>query len=562
MENELKLPIGIENFEEIRTEGFYYIDKTGLIKELLSNWGKVNLFTRPRRFGKSLNMSMLKYFFEIGCDEALFEGLEISNDMDLCDKYMGKFPVISVSLKGVKADDFEGAKDMLRLTINEEAERLWNLIGQESNEAQRAVLRRLLDRHMSDADLMNSLRMLSALLYSKCGKKVILLIDEYDVPLDKAYDAGYYQKMVAFIRNMFEQVLKTNDNLYFAVLTGCLRIAKESIFTGLNNFNVFSITDVYFDEYFGFTDKEVRQLLDYYKLSSHYEETKAWYDGYRFGQMDVYCPWDVINHCKTLRVDPDGEPQSYWINTSSNNIVKNFIDKATKQTQREIERLIAGESIEKTMKQELTYSDLDKTIDNLWSVLFTTGYLTMQGKTGGKRYSLVIPNLEIREIFVTQIQEWFAGLVFSNRPQLRAFCMAFKMGDPEGIEKQFNSYLIKMISIRDTFVGKPKKENFYHGLLLGLLGSEEEWIVTSNAESGEGYSDITIEIEEEQTGIVIEVKYSESDALDEVCQQALIQIENKQYAQKLWADGMKSVFAYGIACHKKHCRVLCKKLNG
>lgn len=561
MAEELKLPIGIENFEEIRTEGFYYIDKTGLIKELLNNWGKVNLFTRPRRFGKSLNMSMLKYFFEIGCDVALFDGLEISNDTELCDKYMGKFPVISISLKGVQADSFEAAKDMLRFTVNEEAERIRNVIAEELSEFHQAALDRLLDRDMSDTELINSLRTLSSLLFKRYGKKVILLVDEYDVPLDKAHEAGYYENMVMLIRNMLEQVLKTNDNLYFAVLTGCLRIAKESIFTGLNNFNVFSITEVYFDEYFGFTDKEVRQLLEYYSLSEYYTEMKDWYDGYHFGQIDVYCPWDVINHCKTLRVEPCAEPQAYWINTSSNNIVRSFVDKATKQTRREIEQLIEGEAIEKTIKQELTYSELEQSIDNLWSVLFMTGYLTMQGRPRGKVFSLIIPNLEIREIFVTQIKKWFDEIVFSERSQLRAFCDAFKTGKAEEIESRFNSYLMKMISIRDTFVGKTKKENFYHGLLLGLLGSEEEWIVTSNAESGEGYSDIMVEIEEEQIGIVIEIKYSESDSLDKTCQRALMQIEEKQYAQKLHADGMAVVFSYGIACHKKRSRVLCKQLS-
>lgn len=551
-----KLPIGIESFEKIRTQGFYYIDKTGLIKELLRNWGEVNLFTRPRRFGKSLNMSMLKCFFEIGCDSSLFEGLEIFEDTAICEKYMGKFPVISISLKGVKADTFENAKDMLRLIINEEAERLRRRMSDIEEDAyQQAILMRLLDHNMSDADLMNSLRMLSFLLYRYYNRKVIVLIDEYDVPLDKAFEANYYDQMVSLIRNMLEQALKTNDSLYFSVLTGCLRIAKESIFTGLNNFNIFSITDVYFDEYFGFTDKEISALLEYYQLQSHYEEVKAWYDGYHFGKIDVYCPWEVINHCKALCADNEAAPQAYWMNTSSNSIVRRFIYKATKQTRLELERLIEGGTIEKEIVQELTYSELDKTVNNLWSVLLTTGYLTQQGKMIGKKSTLTIPNLAVREIFISQIKDWFAEVVLNDRPSLACFCDAIKNGRAQEVEKQFNAFLSKTISIRDTFVPKAKKENFYHGILLGMLSSEEEWIISSNAEAGEGFSDILIEIEEVQTGIIIEVKYAEDDKLEQSCKEAMVQIEERKYAEKLRQDGVITVWMYAIACYKKHCKV-------
>lgn len=551
-----KLPIGIESFEKIRTQGFYYIDKTGLIKELLQNWGEVNLFTRPRRFGKSLNMSMLRCFFEIGCDLTLFEDLEISGDTEICKEYMGKFPVISISLKGVKADTFENAKDMLRLIINEEAERLRRkMSGIEEDAYQQAILKRLLDHNMSDADLMNSLRMLSFLLYRHYNQKVIILIDEYDVPLDKAFEAKYYSEMVSLIRNMLEQALKTNDSMYFSVLTGCLRIAKESIFTGLNNFNIFSITDVYFEEYFGFTDKEVYDLLEYYQLQSHYEEMKEWYDGYHFGKIDVYCPWEVINHCKALYADREAVPQAYWMNTSSNSIIKRFIYKATKQTRLELECLIEGGTIEKEIVQELTYSELDKTVNNLWSVLFTTGYLTQHGKRIGKKSTLMIPNLAVREIFISQIKEWFSEVILSDRPKLSYFCDAVKKGRSEEVEKQFNAFLQKTISIRDTFVPKAKKENFYHGILLGMLSSEEEWVVNSNAEAGEGFSDILIEIEEAQTGIIIEIKYAEEDKLDESCKEAMLQVKEKKYVEKLWKDGLRTVWIYAVACYRKHCKV-------
>ena len=551
-----KLPIGIENFEDMIKENYYYVDKTGLLKQLLNEHGLVNLFTRPRRFGKSLNMSMLKYFFEIGNDQAIFEGLEISKDKELCDQYQGKFPVISVSLKGAKAGNYEDAKKLMKYIMAAESRRLYDRMSEDKlNEKQKEQMKSLMSDNMKDTELMTALWILSSILKEYYGKKVIILIDEYDVPLDKAFENNYYNEMIILLRNMLKQSLKTNDNLYMAVLTGCLRIARESIFTGLNNFNIFSITDQYFDEYFGFTDKEVKEILQYYKVPEAFEQTKKWYDGYRFGNTDIYCPWDVINHCRALKVEPDATPQPYWINTSGNYIVKRFIEKANQQTRREIEQLIEGKAIQKEIRLELTYNELDSTIENLWSVLFATGYLTQQGKPQGRTYSLIIPNESIRQIFIEQIQEWFKETTRKDENRLKDFCKAFEEGNAEAIEEQFNNYLMKTISIRDTFT--TKKENFYHGVLLGLLSYDPDWYITSNTESGDGYSDIMIEVEHKQMGIVIEIKYAENvKALDQACEKALKQIKEKHYDQKLEEEGYETILNYGIACYKKRCKVL------
>lgn len=550
-----KLPIGIENFEDMIKENYYYVDKTGLIKQLLNERGLVNLFTRPRRFGKSLNMSMLKYFFEIGNDQAIFEGLEISKEKELCDQYQGKFPVISVSLKGAKAGNYEDAKAMMKYIMAAESRRLYDRMSEDKlSEKQKEQMKSLMSDNMKDTELMTALWILSSILKEYYGKKVIILIDEYDVPLDKAFENNYYNEMIILLRNMLEQSLKTNDNLYMAVLTGCLRIARESIFTGLNNFNIFSITDQYFDEYFGFTDKEVKEILQYYKVPEAFEQTKKWYDGYRFGSTDIYCPWDVINHCRALKIEPDATPQPYWINTSANYIVKRFIEKANQQTRREIEQLIEGKAIQKEIRLELTYNELDSTIENLWSVLFATGYLTQQEKPQGRTYSLIIPNESIRQIFIEQIQEWFKETTRKDENRLKDFCKAFEEGNAEAIEQQLNDYLMKTISIRDTFT--TKKENFYHGVLLGLLSYDPDWYITSNTESGDGYSDIMIEAEQARTGIIIEVKYAENiKMLDKACEKALKQIKEKHYDQKLEEEGYETILNYGIACYKKRCKV-------
>ena len=559
-----KLPIGIEKFEEIRTEGFYYVDKTGLIRELLDNWGKVNLFTRPRRFGKSLNMSMLRCFFEYGCDSTLFDGLEIARQREYCQKYMGKFPVILITLKGVDARNYEEAAGMLRSIIGTAALRFQFLADSPrlSNE-DKSLYRQLIKIDDSGKQgfsmppevLADSLRMLSELLRKHYGQNVILLIDEYDVPLDKAQQAGYYAEMVTLIRSLFGQALKTNDSLYFAVLTGCLRIAKESIFTGLNNMNVFSTTSTQMGEYFGFTDDEVTEMLRYYGLEDNFETVKKWYDGYRFGTAQVYCPWDVINYCRDARFQPEAFPRAYWINTSGNDIIREFIRMATPGTRREIEALVAGETVTHRIRQDLTYRELYDNIDNLWSVLFTTGYLAQRGAEDADVYRLAIPNLEIRQIFVEQIQEWFREESRKDTPRLDAFCSAFLRGDADAVETQLNTYLRKTISIRDTAARKTKKENFYHGMLLGLLSHREDWIVTSNTESGDGYSDILVEAEDQGIGIVIEVKYAEEGKLDAACTEALEQISSLDYEDRLRQDGMDTVVRFGIACYKKRCIV-------
>ena len=560
MTRKKKLPVGIESFEEIRTEGFYYVDKTGMIRDLLDRWGKVNLFTRPRRFGKSLNMSMLKSFFDIGAKKELFEGLEIAGETDLCGAYMGKFPVVSISLKGICAGDFQTARNLAVKVINEEARRMQFLqeSGRLSSEDKELHLA-LMGREMDDETLIFSVRELSELLYKHYGRKTIILIDEYDVPLAKANEQGYYDEMVLLIRNMFEQALKTNEALYFAVLTGCLRVAKESIFTGLNNPKVFSVSTVRFDEYFGFTDSEVRDMLGYYGLEEKYGDIKEWYDGYRFGNVDVYCPWDVICYCDELLDDPDLLPRDYWSNTSGNEAVRHFIGQmGNGPTKSELEALTAGETVEKEIREDLTYSRLYESSDNLWSVLFATGYLTRRGTVERNRYALAIPNREIRNIFTDQILALFKEGAGRDGEHLKAFCAALAEGKPREVERLLTGYLEKTVSIRDTFVKKPTKENFYHGMLLGILGYKEGWTVTSNREAGDGFSDIMIRMDEGNTGIIIEVKYAGENP-EATCRRALEQIQEKGYARGMRQDGIQTILKYGIACCRKTCRVLMER---
>ena len=551
----LKLPVGIDNFEKIRRNNFYYIDKTRLVEQALHNWSEVTLFTRPRRFGKTLGMSMLRSFFEIGTDKSLFDGLYISQNKSLCDEHMGKYPVIFLTLKGVEGLTFADAKMMLKSILSTEMDRHYYLKTSEAlTDEDKAYFVKMLTG--TDENINDSLRKLSQLLYKHYGKKVVILIDEYDVPLDKAYQNGYYHEMVSLIRGLFGQALKTNDYLQFAILTGCLRISKESIFTGLNNFKVLSIMDTRFDEQFGFTDSEVEELLAAYNLDSHFTEIKEWYDGYHFGNADVYCPWDVINYVDLLRFEPTAKPQDFWSNSSGNALVRSFIDKADVQTKDEIERLIAGEYIEKEISQELTYDEIDKSIANLWSVLFTTGYLTKQGVTDDGRVRLSIPNREIKNLFIKKIREWFSDTTANDGKTLEQFCNAFVDKDTEKIEELFGDYLWNTISIRDTAVAKDKKENFYHGILLGLLGYKASWLIKSNTESGTGYSDILVEVPNNRTGIVIELKYAENGDMDAACDEALKQIEEKTYVDKLKQDGMRNFIKYGIACFKKDCKVV------
>ena len=559
-----KLPIGIENFEEFSVEDFYYVDKTLFIKELLQNWGKVNLFTRPRRFGKSLNMSMLKCFFEIGRDTALFEGLKIAQEKELCEKYLGKFPVISISLKSVGGLTYKAALAALKNIIGKEAMRFQFL--RESahlSDAEKDSYQRLIKigttsesiYDMTDAALIDSLKTLSQLLEKHYGQKSILLIDEYDVPLDKAFQNGYYDEMVNLIRSLFDNGMKTNDSLYFAVLTGCLRISKESIFTGLNNPKVHTISDVRYDEYFGFTNADVDELLEFYGLSAYKDTIKDWYDGYRFGDRDVYCPWDVINYCDELLADPSAEPENYWANTSGNDLIRRLLKKANQSTRNEVEQLINGGTITKAIRQELTYREVEDSIDNIWSVLYSTGYLTCRRRVPGKKMELALPNREVRELFIELVKDWFEETTRADSGRVSRFCEAFPAGDTDMIQRMLGDYLWDSISVRDTAVRKNMKENFYHGMLLGLLQNQDSWLVKSNAETGEGYSDISIQTPD-RVGIVIELKYADDGNLEKACAEALEQIEEKKYAQGLKRWGTKKILKYGIAFYEKECMVV------
>ena len=566
MNKNLMLPVGYENFADIRQQGFYYVDKTALIEQLLSNKGMVNLFTRPRRFGKTLTMSMLRYFFEIGTDTKLFDGLYIAKNEKLCEAYLGKYPVISISIKDVDGFTFDKAMYSLVEVIANEAGRFLYLLDSdkltaEDKDQYRAMISVRDGLYMMDEKILeSSLKKLSELLYKHYEKKVIILIDEYDVPLSKAFNNGYYKEMVGLIRALFGKALKTNDALFMAVLTGCLRISKESIFTGLNNFKVLSILDNSFDEQFGFTEPEVKELLAAYKLEEKLPEIKEWYDGYRFGSADIYCPWDVINHVDRLRVNSASRAQSYWINTSSNELVKRFIDKADKTTRDEIEQLVAGEAIEKNLRLELTYDEIDNSINNLWSVLFTTGYLTQTGMTDDGAYKLVIPNREIREVYKLQIQEWFKQKLIAGREQIASFWQAFAEGDAKAVEKQLNKMLSNTISIFDT--KEPSAERFYHAFLAGILTSNAEWGVLSNREAGNGFADIIVTLDDPDAGVVVEIKKADRLAeLDSACQRALAQIHDRGYGDYLLNEGREDVLAYGMAFWKKRCKVVCERLK-
>lgn len=565
MENRLKLPVGIENFEEIRRNQYYYIDKTKLIEQLFDSLGKVSLFTRPRRFGKTLNMSMLKSFFEIGTDPSLFDGLYISKNQDLCKQHLGQYPVVFLSLKGVEGLSFSEARRRCIQLIKREAERFYVLKdSQRLLDIDKKRYRELLEMKDQPEEveiIMSSIKTLSDLLYKHYRKKAVILIDEYDVPLDKAFQYGYYREMLHFIRGLLGEGLKTNDSLAFAVLTGCLRVSKESIFTGLNNFKILSITDTRFDEQFGFTDTEVRTLLSDYQMEDRFAEVKEWYDGYHFGNADVYCPWDVVNFVDRAKDDREAKPEAYWINTSGNDLVKRFIDKANKTTKSEIERLINGEAIEKELRLELTYEEIDQSIENLWSVLFTTGYLTQTGRPKDGAYRLIIPNREVREVFRLQINEWFKKSIFSNTERLTAFWKAFEEGDTEGVEQYLNRILSNSISVFDTKARKEEKESSYHNLLVGILTGNADWLVKSNVEAGEGFADIIVETDDPDAGIVVELKYTKNfDELKAASQKALDQIRDRRYQEYLLNDERKNIRLYGIAFCKKRCCAISEKL--
>lgn len=558
-----KLPIGIDGFEKIRTNDFYYVDKTLFIKELVENWGEVNLFTRPRRFGKTLNMSMLKSFFEAGSDPALFDGLKIMQEKKLCEKYMGKFPVIFISLKSVDGLDFQTALTALKTVIGNEAGRFYFLSSSgKLTDDERGAYAQLTEvgssqggiYTMTDKVAAASLKTLSSLLSKHYGQKVILLIDEYDVPLDKAFQAGYYDEMVSLIRSLLGNALKTNDSLYFAVLTGCLRISKESIFTGLNNPKVHTISDIRYDEYFGFTDLDVDELLEFYGLSAYKDIIRDWYDGYRFGDTDVYCPWDVINYCDELLADSGAEQENYWANTSGNDLIRRLLKKASQSTREDVEQLINGGSIIKAIRQELTYQEVEESIDNIWSVLYSTGYLTCCRRVPGKKMELALPNREVRELFIDLVKDWFEATTRADSGRISRFCTAFPAGDADTIQEMLGDYLWDSISVRDTAVRRNMKENFYHEMLLGLLQNQDSWLVKSNVETGEGYSDISIQTPE-RLGIVMELKYADDGNLEKACGEALRQIEEKKYAEGLKRRGMKKIIKYGIAFWEKECMV-------
>ncbi|WP_303145721.1 AAA family ATPase [uncultured Ruminococcus sp.] len=551
------LPIGVENFEKLRRNDMYYVDKTEMISDLIMNHGDANLFTRPRRFGKTLTMDMLKTFFEIGQDASLFDGLTISSHSDICEKYQNKYPVVFISLKGATGSTYEKANSMIKQLVAEEYQRHSYLADSDILDSiEKDQFNRIRSISLNEGDLENSLRTLTRLLCKHHNQKVILLIDEYDVPLDKSFLNGYYDDMVSFIRIFLGEALKTNNNTEFAVVTGCLRISKESIFTGVNNFKVFSINDTRFSDYFGFTNDEVKEMLSYYGIIDKYETTKAWYDGYLFGKTEIYCPWDVLNHCDTVVNTDDIEPQAYWINSSGNDIIRKFIEMANSTTKSELELLIAGNTVVKTIKQELTYADLYSSIENMWSILYMTGYLTKRSIPERKQFELAIPNLEIREIFEEQIYEWFKDFSRKDSSTLNAFCQTFADGNAEEAQKQFTAFLRKTISIRDTYVKAAKKENFYHGILLGLLSYRDDWIVKSNVESGDGYSDIVIKIPDDEIGMIIEVKYGEDADMEKGCADALAQIERMNYSEILEDDEVQTIYKYGIACYKKRCKIV------
>jgi hypothetical protein len=577
-------PIGIENFPELIKNDYYYVDKTDLIFDITKNINKVTLYTRPRRFGKTLNMSMLKSFFEVGCDKSLFDGLKVTENKEICEKHMGKYPVIFVSLKSVDGLDFNAARNGLVGIIRNEASRLDFLAdSQKLSDKEKKDFDKLVNlapisikanpEIVSENDyyLTNSLKILSRLLEKHFGQKTVILIDEYDVPLDKAHQSGFYREMVTLIRNLLGNALKTNDSLAFAVLTGCLRISKESIFTGLNNLAVHTITDRTVDGYFGFTEDEVADMLAYYDMTEQRDLVREWYDGYKFGDSYMYCPWDVINFCADLGVAKEADlrrgngcenvryilmkPKNYWINTSGNTLIRSFIYKANGETKQELEQLVAGEYVIKKVSETLTYDELYNSIDNLWSVLFTTGYLTADEVLPDGRLKLRIPNNEVREVYIEQIQEWFQNVVEKDHSLLKEICNALIHGEPEIVEKKLNACLWKSISIRDFAGRKYYRENFYHGILLGILQYEDDWFISSNSESGNGYSDILIKTPE-GVGIVIELKYADDGDLQAYCDRAIQQIEEKNYDAVLHDDGMDTIIKYGIAFYKKKCKVI------
>ena len=553
MNQTLKLPVGIENFEDIRKLGFYYIDKTKLIEQLLQNWGKVNLFTRPRRFGKTLNMSMLRTFFEIGMDKSLFEGLYISKNKELCDEYMGKYPVIFLSLKGIDGLTFEEAIIRITTIIKNEARRHHYLKNSDKLiEEEIKQFQSLLDGKADD--ITDSIRLLSELLCKHYGKKTIILIDEYDVPLDKAFQKGYYDEMVRFIRSLFESALKTNSALEFSVITGCLRISKESIFTGLNNLAVNSILSNKYSESFGFVQYEVDELMEYYNIEEKSQLMKKWYDGYLFGKSEVYNPWSVLNQVKEWSEDKDISAIPWWTNTSSNNIIRTLVSQADNETKDIIENLIHGGSVETVLKETVTYGDLTENNENIWSFLFFTGYLKIKEivKTGeviGEPtiYSLVIPNLEIKSCYTDIIIQYFE--IYKKAINKDNLYKALLGRNAQDFAEQITDLLRKTISYYDS------TESFYHGLISGLLSGNVYYKVESNRETGDGRSDLALYQQDvAQNAVILEFKVcGKNETADEAAKRALKQINDRDYASKAREDGYKNIIKYGVAFKGKMC---------
>lgn len=555
MANFKPIPIGIEDFKRLVDSGYSFVDKTLMIKDLLDSNALVTLFTRPRRFGKTLNMSMLRRFFEKTEEDNsyLFDGLAITETGDKYRKYMGQYPVISISLKGMKQPGYENAFNKFKDIIISEFEKHDNILSSNKlKPRQRKIFENIYNDKADNAVYNTALKLLSDCLYEVYGKKAIILIDEYDVPLENAYFNGFYDQMINLIRSVFESVLKTNDSLEFAVLTGCLRISKESIFTGLNNLNVYPVTDNAFSQYFGFTEQEVKQLANYYGLSDCFDEIKTWYDGYMFGETEIYNPWSVLNYIQFALNNRNRIPKAYWINTSSNSIIHELIVKSDRKTKNDIEALITGHPIDKPLYEDITYSNMNVKSDYIWSFLLHTGYLKpadIYQKGIQTYFSAVIPNLEIVTIYENTFRQWFdESIRTANKSVL---LNAVLDGNSETFELEVNRWLLKSISYHDGY------ENFYHGFLVGLLEYSDEYLVESNRESGTGRNDIVIKnVLTREIAVVLEIKsVNKGETLDQMCDTALKQIDEKQYEVGLVNEGYKQILKYGIAFEGKRCMI-------
>ena len=568
MKQKKKLSIGIENFTKLQTEDFYYVDKTMLIKELLDNWAEVNLFTRPRRFGKTLNMSMLQYYFEDKRDQFtgekidnsyLFEGLNIKAEGEKYTKYMGKYPVINLSLKSAKQPTYKMAYESLIDEIMKEYRRHNFILNSDKLlQSEKKIFLDISNGEAKEIEYAKSLQFLSSCLEKYFGSKTIILIDEYDVPLENAFFEGFYDEMISFIRSLFESALKTNPSLEFSIITGCLRISRESIFTGLNNLNIISILNNRYAEYFGFTAEEVEELCDYYNIQEKYETAKKWYNGYTFGHKNVYNPWSVVKYIYDVLGDSHVFPTSYWANTSSNSIVKSLIERADDITKGEIEALIEGKTIEKPVHEDITYDDVYDNLDNLWNFMFFTGYFKkiserMDENTQEKFVELAIPNLEVKYIFRTKILKWFNEKIKSE--DLSILYTSIINGEVDVFQKEVNRLLKKTISFNDAY------ENFYHGFMIGLLSHMDGYIVKSNRETGDGRCDIYIKpLSIFDKAVIIEMKVCDKPKeLFTKPQDALQQIEDKKYAYELNESGYEDIIKYGMAFYRKDCIIKIKE---